>query len=126
MEEIIKTLREQYFIDLILISVLLVCIVISLKNKKKFKILTYFPIYIASLIIVSILNDLCYSSVLLDILLPFASYTDYLFTLLEMVTFSHFYYQLINNHIVKKSILIINALFTFYFIFMGLSDIEFY
>ena len=51
MEEIIKQIGKQYYTDPILISVLLISIFVSLKNRKKFKILTYFPVYIVSLLI---------------------------------------------------------------------------
>ena len=55
-----------------------------------------------------------------------ADYIDYSFTLIEMVTFSIFFYQLITKIIVKKLIIISNIFFSLFFIYMLTIDPGFY
>ncbi len=52
-------------------------------------------------------------------------YSDYFFTLFEMVIFSHIYYQLIDNNTIKKVILLVNVLFISFFLYMLLQDKDF-
>jgi len=126
MEELVHKLARQYYTDLILIGILLTSTFVSIEKRKKFKILKYFPAYIISLLLLCVFYEICDLTSLSNYFLPILHYGDYFFTLLELIIFSHFYYQLINNKIFKKSILILNVLFSFFFIFMGLIDKEFY
>jgi hypothetical protein len=127
MEEIINEIKRQYFSYPILIFVLIVSIFISLTRRKKFKILKYFPIYLFWLLAVLILNSVClYPNSLCFYLLPFVQYTDYFFTLVELIVFSNFFYRLIKNYSLKKGIVVINIIFAIYFIYKGVFDVNFY
>jgi len=122
MEELSNTFDKQLNTDLLLVGTLLATIVVSIKNNKKFKILNYFPIYTVSLLSGIIFNRISVVNHVRTELFPIATYWDYSVTLLELMIFSHFYYQLIKNHIVKSFIILSNLLFVPFFVFMAVID----
>src|SRR5688572_21930726 len=129
MPKLLDYFRDQFFTSVLLDIVLLVAVFISLKKRKKFTILKYFPVYIASLLLTSlfqyavrVLRDFKYTT---SSLLGIAEYMDFIFTLIEMLIFSHFYYVLIKNRIAKKLIILFNLLFLFFFIYMAVQDRKF-
>jgi len=122
----INTYDKQFYTDLILFCALLVTIFVSRKNKNRFRILKYFPIYAISFLVGIVVNRLSTINHVPNRLFPFATYFDFFFTLLELLIFSHFYHQLIKNRIVKKLIVVTNLLFVFFFIYMGVGDKNFY
>lgn len=130
MRELFEYCRDQFFTSVFQDIVLLVALFISVKNRKKFKHLKYFPVYILSLLLTSIFQYVY--QVLKDLKYPTKSfseiteYVDFLFTLIEMVIISHFYYRLIKNHKIKKLIIILNIFFIFFFIYMAIQDRKFY
>ena len=94
--------------------------------QKKFRILKYFPVYAVSFLIVMIINHLCTNNHIPNRLFPLSTYLDYFFTLVELVIFSHFYYQLVKSNILKTFIILSNLLFVLFFILMGVSDKNFF
>lgn len=116
MEEFIKNLGDYYYTDFILIGILLISFFVCIKHRKRYTVLTYFPVYITSLLITTVLNMLTFFELSMWVL-PIACYVDYFFTILELIIFSHFYYQLINNRVIKIAIVISNGLFTLFFIY---------
>lgn len=117
---------QQFYSDIILQCAVLATIVVSIKHKKKFRILKYFPIYAASFLIGLIFNRLCTTNHVPNMLFPVSTYLDYFLTLLELMIFSHFYYQLVKSHSLKTFIILSNSLFVLFFILMGVSDKNFY
>ncbi len=127
MDEMIKVMEKQYFSYPILLLILIAAIVISLSNRKKFKILNHFPVYLFWLFGDLILNSSClYANSLCFSILPYVQYVDYSFTLVELIVFSNFFYRLIKDNKLKKGIIIVNIAFALYFIYMGVSDVNFY
>lgn len=130
MQRLIEIWQQQYYIPLLEDFIITIALIVSLKNRKKFKLLKYFPVYAATLLLTSITLIISHISKDLKFHPKFfrglADYVDHLFTLLELIIFSHLYYQIINNRIIKKSIIVINILFLFFFIFMTIEDDEFF
>ncbi len=129
MQNLIEFWKDYYYIEPILDIVLCVTLIISLKKRKKFNNLYYIPLYILSLLLVCIFNalhSLSYAYHLQGLFRGFADYLDYIFTLTELIIFSHFYYNLTNNTTIKKLIVPINlGVFTF-FVSLFITDKEFY
>src|ERR1700752_2063239 len=126
MEEHINTFDKQFYTDLILLCSLVATIIVSGKNNKKFRILKYFPVYAVSFFIGLVINRLSTINHIPNMLSPFATYLDFFLTLLELLIFSQFYHQLIKNSTVKRLIIWTNVLFVLFFIYMGVSDKNFY
>src|SRR5262245_35247068 len=124
-EIFIQEMESQYFSHPILILVLIFSIIISIRNRKKFKILGWFPIYLISFLVSSFSNDMLYVVSLRPFFIPFSQYADYVFTLLELLVFSNLYYRIIYNRTVKNMILFVNMAFLVYFIYMGILDDHF-
>jgi len=114
-----KIWERQYCLEPLLVFVLCIALLISLKQRKKYKILRWMPIYIVSLMVVYA------SGSFIDkkqhpFFLRICEYIDYAFTTIELVIFSIFYYQFIANLIVKRLIIFLNigfCLFSFYLFF---------
>ena len=130
MQHIIRDWQNQFYTSALLIIVLIIVIRTSIKHRKKFILLRYFPIYAAALLLDFVFLDLYYfakdANYHRDFFAALSSYIDYFFTLLELIIFSHFYYQVINNRIIKKLIFIFNILFILFFIYMATKDNYFY
>ena len=126
MGELLNSLEKQLYTDLILLCVLIATILVSIKAKKRFKILRYFPVYTVSFLIAIIVNRLSVTNHAPNKLFPLSTYLDYYLTLLELAIFSHFYYQLIQNRTVKMLIILSNLLFILFYVYMGISDKNFY
>ena len=120
-----KEMESQYFSRPTLLLVAIVSIIISLRNRKKFKILDWFPIYLISFLVAFLANDMLYVLSLRPFFIPCSQYADYIFTLLELLVFSNLYYRIINNQSVKNTILITNMVFFAYFIYMAVLDVDF-
>jgi hypothetical protein len=124
MQHILYYWKGQFYTPLIKDIILIVTLWIAIKNRGKFPILKYMPVYtftllLASLALISawIASDLGFYP---EFFFGLDGYIDYLFTLVEMVIFSHFYYQLIKNRVVKRIILITNVLFIGFFVYMAI------
>ena len=109
---------------------LIIVLIISLKHSKKFVILKYFPLYarclmlvFLSMVLYYIALDADYDS---DFFLGLTTYLDNCFTLLELIFFSHFYYQYVTSPVVRKLIISVNISFIFFFVLMAISDNAFY
>lgn len=130
MRSLIKHWNAHYYTEPMLILVLCIAFIISIKNRKKSKVLKFIPFYIMSLIIDFILSSIFFltreSNSQSKLFLGISSYADYLFTLVEMTIFSHFYLQLIYNRIAKKIIIFLNIFFLIFFIYKLLEDKDFY
>ena len=126
MDEPINVFEKQFHTDLILLCTLFLTIFVSVKNKKRVRILKYFPLYAVTFSIGLIFNRLCVNNHVRNRLFPFSTYLDYFLTLLELIIFSNFYYQLIKNQIVKRFIILSNLLFVLFFILMRVSDKNFF
>jgi len=130
MQEIIEDWHSHFYTSVVQLIVLIIVLIISLILRKKFKQLKYFPVYAITLLLdylflylSYVAKDVEYHS---DFFRGFSAYVDYLFTLFELIIFSHFYYYVINAIIVKKLILIVNILFAIFFIYMAVNDKYFY
>src|SRR5688572_24940294 len=124
MRELFNNWAGQYYTEPMLGVILFLAFAISLKNNNRHEILRFIPAYIFSLLIVftlSIASDLSNSAGFYGrLFFGLFNYSDYFFTLIEMIIFSHFYFQLSNIYAVRKTIVAVNVLFLFYFIFMGI------
>jgi hypothetical protein len=122
--------QNQYYTSALQDIILIIVLLISLKNRKKFIILKHFPIYIVSLLSVSTSMPLYYIAKDANFYVNFfdglSDYTDYLFTLVEMIILSHFFYLVIKNKIIKILLLFFNILFALFFIYMAIKDKDFY
>ena len=130
MQSILELWEGSYYTEPLLILVLCIALIISIRKRRKFKILNHFPIYIFSLLMVFITASAFQISFAEKFHPSFfwgiSEYTDYVFTIFEIVIFSLFYYQLIDSLIVKRIILISNLLFVFFSIYMFLTSRAFY
>ena len=126
MKELINTFDYRLNIDLILFCALFATIIVSIKNIKKFKILRYIPVYSVSFILGLVVNRFSKDYPVPSKLLPLSTYLDYFITLLELIIFSHFYHQLIESRTVKRLIIVSNSLFVLFYIYMGVSDENFF
>lgn len=130
MQDLINFWEKFYFIEPVLGIVLCIALTISIKNRKKFNHLQYISLYVISLLLVCIFNALYVISYTnryhADLFSVFADYSDYFFTLVELIIFSHFYYNLIHSTIFKKIILLLNLMFLPFFVYMLAEDKEFY
>ena len=100
------------------------------KKRKKFHQLKYIPLYVLSLLLVLFFNSM-YSTTYINryqakLFAGLADFLDYSFTLLELIIFSHFYYNLIINPTIKKLILLLNLIFIPFFVYMLIKDEKFY
>lgn len=130
MQTLINSWEKQYYTSILRDIILIMTLFVAYKNSRKFKILKYIPLYTFFLLLSSLSNtlyslrkDLNFNPLFLSGL---ADYLDYIFTLFEMLIFSHFYYQLANKLIIKKAILIASILFCLFFIYMATIDEDFY
>ena len=126
MQFILYYWKSQFYTPLIKDIILIVTLWIAFKNRGKFPILKFMPIYTFALLLASLVflgawiaRDLSFYP---ELFFGLASYIDYLFTLVEMVIFSHFYYQLIKSRLVKRIILFANGLFIGFFVYMAITD----
>ena len=93
---------------------------------KRHKNLKYIPLYIGTLLLVFasanayilLLNNKYYAPFFLGL----TNYIDYTFTYIELIIFSNFFYRLTLLPNVKKLIIILTIAFTFFFIFMLITD----
>lgn len=125
MQDLISFWKANYYTTLLLSIVLCVTFIISLKNRKKFQLLKYIPLYTITLFLVCLSSDLHSASHIITFL-RLTHYLDYFFTLLELIIFSHFYYYLINNRIIKKTIIPVNLAFFVFYVYMLVQDESFY
>ena len=118
MQYIIKFWQDQFYTPAFRLAVLILVLIVSLKHRKKFISLKYFPVYAATLL----LDDVSFYWYHLakeanyhgDFFWGLSSYLDYLFTLLELIFFSHFYYHLTCTQIIKKLILVFVVFLVFF------------
>lgn len=93
--------------------------VISVRNRKKHRSLKFFPIYFGCLLIVflSLYANICSKEVIIYSLTKFNfhHYIDYFSTLIELLIFVHFFMFAIESQRFKNILIIITALFVFYY-----------
>lgn len=130
MEKLISRWQTENYTEPILYFVLSISLIVALKNSKKHEILKYFPLYISSLLIVCLtneLNNLTYdSNRQIKYFSGVANYLDYSFTFLEMIVFSHFFYRTTKSNIERRIIIFLNTCFLVYFAYMPFTDAKFY
>lgn len=130
MHEIIADWSHTYFFEPILLLVLSITLIIALKNDKKHAILKSLPFYISSLLLVFLSGAFVSLSWKLKYHFLFfvglSSFIDYTFTFIELITFSIFFYQLLNNRAMKKLIVISNFIFSILFFYMFFSEPSFH
>lgn len=127
MHEQPKRWEEQFYMEPLPAIILCATLWIALKNRNKYKILKYIPVYIISFspAINSIISgyighsDRHNSEFFFDI-------SDYFLALVELIIFSHFFYQLINSYYIKKLLIFLNISFTAFFLQLRFSDKKFY
>ena len=125
MQELIRYWKVHYYTELMLCIVLCITFIISLKNKKKFSLFKYIPLYTITLFLVALLCAM-YNITRIVLYLHLAHYLDYFFTLLELLIFSHFYYHLINTRPIKKAIILTNLSFLILYIYLLFEDEDFH
>jgi len=130
MQELLTGWGRAYFTEPILIIILFITLIVAIKENRRSKMLTPLPFYIISLILVFISGAAStlskYANYHYALFSGLATYIDYIFTSIEMIIFSSFFYKLLDNRIIKKFIIVSNVLFCFYFIYMLVKDPEFY
>lgn len=130
MQRLIAIWEKSSYTEHLLVLVLCLALTISIQKRNKYKILNRIPVYIVSLLMVFISGSVsCFATDAKyhpGLFSELAEYIDYSFTIVEMVTFSFFYYQLIGSLIVKKLIIILNIVFCLFCIYMFFMDQGFY
>lgn len=130
MEHLIRNWQNQFYLSTLQDVVLIIALFVSIKNRKKFTILRYLPFYTFCLLAASLSMASYYfakdENFYLNFFFGFPEYVDYFFTLIELTIFSHFYFQLIENIIVRKVIITLNLFFIIFFIYMAVTDKNFY
>lgn len=130
MEQLLSRWQKENYTEPLLYFVLCISLIVAIKNSNKHQILKYFPLYIGSLLIVCLaneLNNLTYNSDLqTKYFSGLANYLDYSFTFLEMIVFSHFFYKTTNSNFQRRLIIFLNTCFFFYFAYMPFTDAKFY
>jgi len=115
-----------FITEMLLVAVLIISLIISIKRRKKIKELRFFPFYLGYFLFVFLCGDICYFIAFKydqkPIALAITSYTDYSSTLIEIIIFLHFFYSIIYNDIVKKTVPIIAVCFCALFFWALLSD----
>ena len=125
MQELINFWKSYYYTEPALNIVLCISLIASLLKRKKFTQLKYIPLYISSLLIVGFCSALYNGHYISHLSFGLADYVDYFFTLIELLIFSHFYYNLTSNIAVKKLVISLNLIFSAFFLYMLITDKEF-
>lgn len=119
MKEIYQHWKDCFFTETLLVVVLVTAMVISVRNRKKHRSLKFFPIYFGCLLIVflSLYANICSEEVIIYSLTKFNfhHYIDYFSTLIELLIFVHFFTFVIESQRFKNILIIITALFVFYY-----------
>jgi len=109
-----RSFYSRPFLDLILI----IAFIISVKKKNKHRILRFIPIYILALLVV-------YFTVEVYLVFPlekrrklvrFDFFLDHLFTLIELLIFSDFFYKVLLSSFLRKVVRTLTSLFILIFI----------
>jgi len=130
MQHILNDWQDHFYTSALQLFLLIIVLILSVKLRKKFIQLKYFTLYAITLLfdylflyLSYVAGDLNYHR---DFFRGLSAYIDYLFTLFELIIFSHFYYGVVNAISIKKLLLIFNILFLFFFIYMAITDKYFY
>lgn len=120
MKAIYQHWKDCFFTETVLVIVLIVALVISLKNRRKYDSLKFFPVYFGTLLIVffSLYMNI-YSKDIITYSLTrfnFHHYLDYFSTLIELLVFVHFFNLTIKNKKFKKALLGLAVIFFFYYL----------
>jgi len=130
MQGILHEWEISYYTQPLLLLVLFIALIISIRKRKKYKILNTFPFYIIFLIMVYITGTASTLSSAIkyhpEFFWGLTEYTDYGFTIFEIVTFSVFFYQLIDNLLLKRIIIVANLVFILFSIYMFITSHAFY
>jgi len=126
MQALFKYWEEQFYTVILRDITLLITLLVAFKNRKKFKILRFIPFYTFFFLLVSFSVASAAIGKSLNFHPNFLSgledYIDYSFTLVEMIIFSHFYYQMSNRKALKKIIFITSVIFSLFFVYMATRD----
>jgi len=126
MQGILHEWEISYYTQPLLLLVLFIALIISIRKRKKYKILNTFPFYIIFLIMVYITGTASTLSSAIkyhpEFFWGLTEYTDYGFTIFEIVTFSVFFYQLIDNLLLKRIIIVANLVFILFSIYMFITS----
>jgi hypothetical protein len=125
MHRVLDSWAQTFYTRPALVLILIIALFISIKNRKKYTLLKFFPIYIASLITDYLSADLYFVLFSLESrkkVIRFDRFTDYFFTLIELLIFANFFIKLIQNSTRKNIIKIVTALFFLFFIYRIMTD----
>jgi len=130
MQKLLAEWRNAFYTEPILLLVLIFTLAIAIKKNQTNKLLRPIPFYIGSLILVylsgAVLNLTHQQNFHDDFFRGLTTWIDYSFTLVEMITFSIFFYQLITNPAVKRFIILSNIIFCLFFAYSFLYSPELY
>src|SRR5436190_24361323 len=107
MERLIARWQHTNYMEPLLCFILCTTFIVALANQKKHRTLRHIPLYITAFLLAILATLLPYfilNKYYKELLLCISNYLDYFFTLVEILIFSHFFYQIINNHLVKRLI----------------------
>lgn len=129
MREIYQHWKDCFFTEALLVILLIVALVISIRKRKRHPILRFLPYYFACLILVflSLYPNMYFEEVFVysTTKFNFHHYIDYCSTLIELLVFVHFFSQIIESRLFKKTLFIISALFIAYYFVELLLDRRF-
>ena len=125
MQRLIQVWEKSFYTELLLILVLCLALMVSIRQRKKYEILKWLPIYIFTLLLVYT-SRAFFDRKQYPFLSKLGEYLDYAFTILEIVVFSIFYYQLIDSLIVKRLIIFLNIAFCLFSFYMFFTEQGFY
>jgi hypothetical protein len=94
--------------EMLFMAALIISLIISIKSRNRIKVLRFFPLYLGYFLFVFICGDISYFIAFKYdqklLALAITSYTDYSSTLVEFLIFLHFFYSIIHNEIVKRTV----------------------
>ena len=130
MKMILKDWALSYYTQPLLILVLCITLIISIRKRHKYKILNRFPFYIIFLLMVYVTGTASTLSFATkyhpEFFWGLTQYTDYGFTIFENVIFSVFFYQLVDNIIMKRIIILLSLVFILFSVYMFITAQGFY
>ena len=126
MKEIYQHWKDCFFTEAVLVGVLILTLIISLKNRKRHNTLRFFPIYTVCLLTVFISGYIViYSPKLYSYSVTtfnFINYIDYLFILIELSIFLHFFLSIVENRIIRRILIFLTVMFIPYYFIESYHD----
>lgn len=126
MRKLFEHWKSCFFTELLLVVLLFIALCVALRNRRRYEVLKYFPLYIISLIIL-------YLSIYISLLSPnllsyitttfnFINYLDYISILVELFVFTHFFRLVIVSKRMKMTLVLLILFFIPYFLFELYND----